>query len=61
MIKIGEQAPDFKLKGYFAGKFKEYTLKDYKNKWLVVFFFPLDFTFLCPTEIKEFYAQYTHF
>src|SRR3989344_6886275 len=61
MIKIGEQAPDFKLKGYFGGKFKEYALKDYKNKWLVVFFYPLDFTFVCPTEIKEFSAKYTQF
>lgn len=61
MIKLGSQAPDFKLKGYFDGKFKEYTLKDYKNKWLVLFFYPLDFTFVCPTEIKEFSRQHANF
>ncbi len=61
MIKVGEQAPDFKLKGYFNGKFKEYALKDYKNKWLVVFFYPLDFTFVCPTEIKQFSEHYAKF
>ena len=61
MIKIGENVPDFKLKGYFNGKFKEYALKDYKNKWVVIFFYPLDFTFVCPTEIKEFSAKHASF
>jgi len=61
MIKIGQLAPDFKLKGYFDGKFKEYSLKDYKNKWLVLFFYPLDFTFVCPTEIRAFSAKYADF
>jgi len=54
MVKVGENAPDFKLEGVLNGKFKEFALKDYKNKWLVVFFYPLDFTFVCPTEIREF-------
>ena len=54
MIKIGERAPDFKLKGYYNGKFKDYSLKDFKGEWLVIFFYPLDFTFVCPTEIREF-------
>lgn len=61
MIKIGGQAPDFKLQGYFNGKYKEYTLKEYKNKWLVVFFYPLDFTFICPTEIRQFSEKYSQF
>lgn len=51
---IGSQAPGFSLEGVLHGKYKRYALKDYKNKWLVVFFYPLDFTFICPTEIKEF-------
>ena len=51
---IGSQAPDFSLDGVLSGKYKRYSLKDYKNKWLVIFFYPLDFTFVCPTEIKEF-------
>jgi len=61
MIKIGFEAPDFKLEGYFNGRFKNYSFKDYKNKWLVLFFYPLDFTFVCPTEIKEFSAEYPDF
>ena len=52
--EIGSQAPDFSLDGVLHGQYKRYSLKDYKNKWLVIFFYPLDFTFVCPTEIKEF-------
>lgn len=54
MLKVGQEAPNFKLEGYFNGKFKDYSLKDFKGKWLVLFFYPLDFTFICPTEIREF-------
>jgi len=54
MINIGKGAPDFNLQGVMDGKFKDYSLGDYKGKWLVVFFYPLDFTFVCPTEIREF-------
>jgi len=61
MIKIGEGAPDFKLEGYHNGKFKEYLNRQYKNKWLVLFFYPLDFTFVCPTEIRGFSKKYEEF
>ena len=39
---------------YQDGKFKKVGLKDYKGKWVVLFFYPLDFTFVCPTEIRGF-------
>lgn len=61
MIKIGGPAPDFKLHGYFGGKYKEYSLKEYKGKWVVLFFYPLDFTFVCPTEIKQFSEMHAKF
>ncbi|MDD2540623.1 MAG: peroxiredoxin [Desulfuromonadaceae bacterium] len=55
---VGKPAPDFKLEGVVSlepGKeFKTITLKDFKDKWLVLFFYPADFTFVCPTEIKGF-------
>ena len=54
MIHIGKPAPDFELEGVLNGAFKKYALKDFKNKWLVIFFYPLDFTFVCPTEIRAF-------
>jgi len=34
------------------GSFEDIKLSDYKGKWLVIFFYPLDFTFVCPTEIQ---------
>jgi peroxiredoxin 2/4 len=61
MIKVGDYAPEFRLEGYVDGKFKDFALKQYKNKWLVLFFYPLDFTFICPTEIREFSKKYEEF
>jgi peroxiredoxin (alkyl hydroperoxide reductase subunit C) len=57
-VMVGMPAPDFKLEGVIGtepGKeFKSLQLKDFKDKWLVLFFYPADFTFVCPTEIKGF-------
>jgi alkyl hydroperoxide reductase subunit AhpC len=56
--RVGLPAPDFSLEAVVSiDKDKEFaTLKlaDYKGKWLVLFFYPADFTFVCPTEIKGF-------
>jgi len=58
MLTIGDKFPEFKLQAAVSlekGKeFKEITHKDYSGKWKVVFFWPMDFTFICPTEIAEF-------
>jgi peroxiredoxin 2/4 len=54
MIQVGQQAPEFTLEGVVDGRFVEAGLSDYKGKWVVLFFWPLDFTFICPTEILEF-------
>jgi peroxiredoxin (alkyl hydroperoxide reductase subunit C) len=50
---VGKQAPDFTMETALGnGKdFGKVSLSDYKGKWLVLFFYPLDFTFVCPTEI----------
>jgi len=62
MIKIGEQAPAFNgVTAYEAGKFTKVSLSDFKGKWVVLFFYPRDFTFICPTEIKEFAAMESTF
>ena len=53
-LKVGTQAPDFRAQAYIAGEMKEVGLKDYHGKWVCLFFYPLDFTFVCPTEIKAF-------
>ncbi len=53
--QVSRPAPDFTLEGYAPdGSFKQYSLKDHRGKWVVLFFYPLDFTFICPTEITEF-------
>jgi peroxiredoxin 1 len=53
---IGKPAPHFKAAAWCAQgqAFKDIKLEDYKNKYLLLFFYPLDFTFVCPTEIIEF-------
>ena len=53
---IGKKAPYFEMKtAHGDGQgFGKVTLDDYKGKWLVMFFYPLDFTFVCPTEITGF-------
>lgn len=52
--KLTEAAPGFKGTAVVNGEFKEISLADYKGKYLVLFFYPLDFTFVCPTEIIAF-------
>lgn len=53
--QVAKAAPEFTLEGYDPdGSFKKYSLKDYRGKWVVLFFYPLDFTFICPTEITAF-------
>jgi len=52
--QVQSQAPDFKGDAVVGKQFKEISLADYKGKWLVLFFYPLDFTFVCPTEITAF-------
>ncbi|XP_007469160.1 PREDICTED: peroxiredoxin-2 [Lipotes vexillifer] len=51
---IGKPAPEFQATAVVDGAFKEVKLSDYKGKYLVLFFYPLDFTFVCPTEIIAF-------
>ena len=60
--QVGQKAPDFQGQALMpSGDFKEIKLSDYKGKWVVLFFYPLDFTFVCPTEIKAFNEKYDAF
>ncbi len=54
LLRIGEQAPDFKVKGILRDQVGEYSLRASNSKWLVLFFYPADFTFICPTEVTGF-------
>ena len=52
---VGKAAPKFKTAAIVKGAIKpDVSLDDYKGKWVVLFFYPLDFTFVCPTEINGF-------
>jgi alkyl hydroperoxide reductase subunit AhpC len=54
MTLVQKPAPDFSATAVVDGDFKTMSLKDFKGKWLVLYFYPLDFTFVCPTEITAF-------
>jgi len=55
MSLVAKKAPDFKATAVLPDlSFKDVKLSDYKGKWVVLFFYPLDFTFVCPTEIIAF-------
>jgi lipoyl-dependent peroxiredoxin subunit C len=58
MLTVGEKFPNFKLNAVVSldkGKeFQEVTESTHRGKWQVIFFWPMDFTFICPTEIAEF-------
>lgn len=61
MIKINEKIQDFELEAFYNGDIKKIKLSDYKGKWLVLLFYPADFTFVCPTELEEaanFYEEF---
>ena len=53
-VLVNKQAPDFTAEAVVQGDFKEIRLSDYRGKYVVLFFYPLDFTFVCPTELHAF-------
>ena len=58
MVNINDSAPDFTEDAYVNGEIKKVSLKDYRGKWVVLFFYPADFTFVCPTELGELADSY---
>ncbi len=65
MLTVGDKLPAFELQalvGLEAGKeFQTLTSHSYPDKWLVLFFWPMDFTFVCPTEVAEFGRRHREF
>src|SRR6187401_2392816 len=60
--QVAQPAPVFEeMTTYHQGEFKTASLSDYKGKWLVLFFYPRDFTFVCPTEIQAFARLHDEF
>ena len=58
---IGTEMPNFSMPAYVEGKERKVSLADYKGKWYVLFFYPADFTFVCPTELEELADTYSKF
>jgi peroxiredoxin (alkyl hydroperoxide reductase subunit C) len=60
-VLVQRQAPQFKAQAVVNDQFREISLSDYKGKYVVLFFYPLDFTFVCPTEIIAFQEKLSEF
>ena len=60
-IRVGQPAPDFEAAAVSDQEFKDIKFSDYRGKYVVLFFYPLDFTFVCPTEIIAFSDRYEEF
>ena len=58
---INSQIPEFKVQAFHNGEFKTVSNKDIEGKWAVFFFYPADFTFVCPTELVDMAENYDQF
>lgn len=58
MSLINKKLEDFTVQAYHDGEFKEVTLEDVKGKWSIFFFYPADFSFVCPTELADLQDNY---
>ena len=61
MIAINNKVPDFELKAYHNQSLKKIKLSKYKGKWVVLIFYPADFTYVCPTELEDAADLYNQF
>lgn len=61
MVKIGENVVDFEADAFHEEDTRRVKLSDYKGKWVVMIFYPADFTFICPTELEEMAGLYDEF
>lgn len=60
-LTIGKTAPDFTAEAYHEDKVKKISLKQLRGKWVILAFYPADFTFICPTELGELADRYPEF
>lgn len=58
---VGHRVPDFSFEVYHKDTIKKVKISNYKGTWLVLFFYPADFTFVCPTELEEMAKYYKKF
>jgi len=60
-LRVGQPAPDFTATAVYDQEFKTVKLSDYRGKYVVLFFYPLNFTFVCPTEVTAFSNRFEDF
>ncbi len=60
-LTIGQVVPDFEFEYFQDESFRKMKFSDLKGKWVVVVFYPADFTFVCPTELEELAQNYDAF
>lgn len=58
---INQEIPDFSVEAYVDGEFRTVKREDLKGKWAIFFFYPADFTFVCPTELVDMAENYDKF
>jgi peroxiredoxin (alkyl hydroperoxide reductase subunit C) len=56
--RVSKPAPEFQAKAYVQGEIKVVSILDYRGKWVMLYFYPGDFTFVCPTELTAVAARY---
>ena len=61
MAKVGQKIEPFEFEAYHQNEIKKMKISDFKRKWLVLLFYPADFTFICPTELEETADYYEEF
>lgn len=60
-LSVGDRIPNLQLKTFYKNKETDIDISDYKGKWKIFFFYPADFTFVCPTELEEMADHYDDF
>ncbi len=58
---IGEEVPDLHFEMFHKNEFKKSNLAEFRGKWMVLFFYPADFTYVCPTELEDLARHYKEF
>jgi peroxiredoxin (alkyl hydroperoxide reductase subunit C) len=58
MLEINQKAPEFEADAFINNEIKKISLSDYRGKWVILFFYPADFTFVCPTELGDLADNY---
>jgi peroxiredoxin 2/4 len=57
VLRLNTEAPSFELEGVQGGRVRRFSLAEFRRRWVILFFYPADFTFVCPTEVRTFHQR----